>query len=129
MSKYTKILTQSEIDKNKLISIGAPVDKTFVMKNLKFDVKKSDEVVDIGQDGFRIMIAGSTHKGEDEIVLDIFKEKCSKYQDLKLLLVPRHMNRIPQIVQIMNNLKLLINSAKEKNYQSRRFLGVLNFNI
>lgn len=39
LSKYTKILTQSDIDRNKLVSIGAPEDRTFVMKNLKFDVK------------------------------------------------------------------------------------------
>ena len=51
LSKYTKILTQSEIDRNKLISIGAPEDRTFVMKNLKFDVNKSDDVIEIGQEG------------------------------------------------------------------------------
>jgi 3-deoxy-D-manno-octulosonic-acid transferase len=106
LSKYTKILTQSEIDKNKLVAIGAPKDKTFVMKNLKFDVKKSDETVDIGQDGFRVIIAGSTHKGEDEIVLSIFKEKLSRYSDVKLLLVPRHTTRIPQIKPIIEKLGL-----------------------
>ena len=106
LSKYTKILTQSEIDKNKLISIGAPEDRTFVMKNLKFDVKKSNETVEIGQDGFRVIIAGSTHKGEDEIILNIFKNKHEKYPDTKLLLVPRHMNRLPQIKQIIENLGL-----------------------
>jgi 3-deoxy-D-manno-octulosonic-acid transferase len=106
LSKYTKILTQSEIDKNKLITIGAPKDKTFVMKNLKFDVKKSDETIDIGQSGFRIVIAGSTHKGEDEIVLKIFKEKFLKYKDIKLLLVPRHTTRIPQIEPIIEKLGL-----------------------
>jgi 3-deoxy-D-manno-octulosonic-acid transferase len=104
LSKYTKILTQSEIDKNKLISIGAPQDRTFVMKNLKFDVKKSEETVDIGQDGFRVIIAGSTHKGEDEIILNIFREKQEKYHDIKLLLVPRHLTRIPQITPIINKL-------------------------
>jgi 3-deoxy-D-manno-octulosonic-acid transferase len=106
LSKYTKILTQSEIDKNKLITIGAPKDKTFVMKNLKFDVKKSNETIDIGQAGFRVIIAGSTHKGEDEIVLNIFKEKISKYKDIKLLLVPRHTTRIPQIKPIIEKLGL-----------------------
>lgn len=70
LSRYTKILTQSEIDKTKLISIGAPVDRTFVMKNLKFDVKPSNDKVEIGQDDHRVIIAGSTHKGEDEIILD-----------------------------------------------------------
>lgn len=106
LSKYTKILTQSEIDKNKLISIGAPEDRTFVMKNLKFDVKKSTETVDIGQDGFRVIIAGSTHKGEDEIALKIFKDKHEKYPDTKLLLVPRHMNRMSQIKAIAEELGL-----------------------
>ena len=106
LSKYTKILTQSEIDKTKLISIGAPEDRTFVMKNLKFDVKKSTETVDIGQSGYRVIIAGSTHKGEDDIILKIFEEKHKKYPDTKLLLVPRHMNRISQIVAIIDKLGL-----------------------
>lgn len=106
LSKYTKILTQSEIDRKKLVSVGAPEDRTFVMKNLKFDVKKSNDIVDIGQNGFRVIIAGSTHKGEDEIILNIFKEKHEKYSDTKLLLVPRHMTRLPQITPIIDSLGL-----------------------
>lgn len=106
LSKYTKVLTQSEIDRQKLVSVGSPADRTFVMKNLKFDVKKSSETVDIGQDGYRVIIAGSTHKGEDEIILDIFKDKHQKYSDTKLLLVPRHMTRLPQITPILDSLGL-----------------------
>lgn len=106
LSKYTKILTQSEIDRNKLISIGAPEDRTFVMKNLKFDVKKSDDVIDIGQEGYRVIIAGSTHKGEDEIILNVFKEKLVNYPDIKLLLAPRHTTRLPQILPILDSLGL-----------------------
>ena len=106
LSKYSKILTQSEIDRQKLVSVGAPEDRTFVMKNLKFDVKKSSDTVDIGQDGYRVFIAGSTHKGEDEIVLNIFKEKHEKYPDTKFLLVPRHMTRLPQITPIIDELGL-----------------------
>lgn len=106
LSKYTKILTQSDIDRNKLVSIGAPEDKTFVMKNLKFDVKKADVHFDLGQEGFRVIIAGSTHKGEDEIVLSIFKEKLAKYPDIKLLLAPRHTTRLPQILDLLNSMNL-----------------------
>lgn len=106
LSKYTKILTQSEIDMNKLLSIGAPKDRTSVMKNLKFDIKPSNETVDMGQDGFRVLIAGSTHKGEDEIVLQIFKEKKEKYNDIKLLLVPRHTTRIPKINELLVEMNL-----------------------
>lgn len=106
LSKYTKILTQSDIDRNKLVSIGAPEDKTFVMKNLKFDVKKSDETFDIGQAGYRVIIAGSTHKGEDEIVLSMFKDKLSKYPDIKLLLAPRHTSRLPKIIELLDSMNL-----------------------
>jgi len=101
LQKYTKILTQSEIDMNKLLAIGAPKEKTSVMKNLKFDIKASDEKVEIGQEGYRVIIAGSTHKGEDEIILPIFKEKHEKYPDTKLLLVSRHTQRIPDIVELI----------------------------
>lgn len=106
LSKYTKILTQSDIDRNKLVSIGAPEDKTFVMKNLKFDVKKSDETFDIGQAGYRVIIAGSTHKGEDEIVLSMFKDKLSMYPDIKLLLAPRHTSRLPKIIELLDSMNL-----------------------
>ncbi len=102
LQKYTKILTQSEIDMNKLLAIGAPKEKTSVMKNLKFDIKASNETVDLGQDGFRVIIAGSTHKGEDEIIIPIFKEKHEKYPDTKLLLVSRHTQRIPNIVELLD---------------------------
>jgi len=101
LQKYTKILTQSEIDMNKLLAIGAPKETTSVMKNLKFDIKPSDETVDLGQDGFRVIIAGSTHKGEDEIIIPIFKDKHEKYPDIKLLLVSRHTQRIPNIVELL----------------------------
>ena len=101
LDRYTKVLTQSEIDKEKLITVGSPKERTEVMKNLKFDVKKSDDTVDLKSDGFRVIIAGSTHKGEDEIVLDIFKEKLQKFNDIKLLLVPRHLQRLPHIKELL----------------------------
>ncbi len=104
LAKYTKIMTQSEMDKEKLLAIGAPADRTSVMKNLKFDVKASNETVDLGQDGYRVIIAGSTHKGEDEIILEIFKDKLKTYKDIKLLLVPRHTTRIPNIIEILDRL-------------------------
>ena len=88
---YSGIYTQSEYDNQKLINIGAPSLSTCVMKNLKFDVKKSAETVNMGKG--RIIIAGSTHQGEDEIIIDIFKALKKEFPDIKLLLVPRHLNR------------------------------------
>lgn len=89
---YTEILTQSEEDREKFIKIGAPTDKTLVMKNLKFDVKRIDAEFNFGPG--RIIVAGSTHKGEDEIILDVFCSLKKEFKDIKLLLAPRHLTRL-----------------------------------
>ena len=69
------------------------------MKNLKFDVKRVDANFDLGTG--RIIIAGSTHKGEDEIILDSFVKLKKEFPDIKLLLAPRHLTR-------ENEVKLLV---------------------
>lgn len=94
---YTEILTQSEEDKEKFIKIGAPETKTQVMKNLKFDVKRIDAYIQIGKGTNRIIIAGSTHKGEDEIILSAFTKLKKEFPDIKLLLAPRHLTRLDEV--------------------------------
>jgi len=104
LSNYTELMTQSNEDREKLISIGASPEKICVMKNLKFDVKKSDEKINIerGTDS-RIIIAGSTHKGEDEIIVRIFKKLKLDFPDIKLLIAPRHIQRVPQIMELIKS--------------------------
>ncbi len=99
---YTGILTQSEEDREKFIKIGAPKEKTRVMKNLKFDVKRMDSNIEIGKGSNRIIIAGSTHKGEDEIILDAFVKLKKEFPDIKLLLAPRHLTRVSNISDLVN---------------------------
>ena len=94
---YTEILTQSEEDRQKFIEIGAPAEKTQVMKNLKFDVKRIDSDIEIGKGANRIIIAGSTHKGEDEIILEAFTKLKQQFSDIKLLLAPRHLTRVNNV--------------------------------
>lgn len=103
---YTEILTQSEDDCNKFIQIGAPKEKTKVMKNLKFDVKRVDSDIEIGKGNSRIIIAGSTHKGEDEIVLNSFANLKSKFSDIKLLLAPRHLTRLSEVKNLVEKTNL-----------------------
>lgn len=98
---YTSILTQSEEDREKFIKIGAPQEKTLVMKNLKFDIKRIDTNIEIGKGTNRIIIAGSTHKGEDEIVLDSFAKLKKQFPDIKLLLAPRHLTRVNNVSDLI----------------------------
>lgn len=117
-SNYTGIFTQSELDREKFIKIGAPADKTEVMKNLKFDVKKINSDFDLGQNNFRVIIAGSTHKGEDEIILETFKKLKSEFPDIKLLLAPRHLTRVNNIKELVERTGLTfgLRSQDDKFY-------------
>lgn len=100
LRKYTKILTQSESDNNKLISIGANPETTKVMGNLKFDIGVNLEgfsPIEKNPDD-RIIIAGSTHSGEDEVVLSAFMQV--KQDNTKLLIAPRHPERNDAVFEL-----------------------------
>jgi len=45
-----------------------------------------------------IMVAGSTHPGEEEIVLDVFRRLRDKVAGLRLVIAPRHIERAPEVV-------------------------------
>ncbi len=100
---YKGIFVQSEIDKERLISAGAPSYSLEVMKNLKFDVNKFNVDLDLKSLNSKVLIAGSTHKGEDEIVLSVFEKLKTKKPDIKLLLAPRHIVRCPDVVKLIQN--------------------------
>ena len=76
------------------------------MKNLKFDVKRVDANIEIGKGNNRIIIAGSTHKGEDEIVLNSFSELKKEFPDIKLLLAPRHLTRVNEVKELVEKTNL-----------------------
>lgn len=117
---YTSILTQSEEDKEKFIKIGAPENKTKVMKNLKFDVKRIDSDIEIGKANGRIIIAGSTHKGEDEIILSSFVKLKKEFSDIKLLLAPRHLTRVNNVEELVKNTELTYGfRSKQDNFRDK----------
>lgn len=103
LKMYTNIYTQSKQDSEKLISIGANPNKTVIMGNLKFDIKKPDvSALEFEKNPeHKILIAGSTHSGEDEIVLAAYKELKEKIQNLKLIIAPRHPERNENVLKLI----------------------------
>ena len=98
---YSGIYTQSNLDKERLQIVGADNKKLDVMKNLKFDIEKFEVNLDLKKENNKTFIAGSTHKGEDEIVLNVFKKLKEKDSNLKLLLAPRHITRTKDVEELI----------------------------
>lgn len=103
---YSAIFTQSQEDKDKFISIGNSPKKTEFMGNLKFGITKTSEPVELGQEGYRILLAGSTHKPENPIVINTFLKLKKEFSDIKLLIAPRHLERVAEIESLCTSLGL-----------------------
>jgi 3-deoxy-D-manno-octulosonic-acid transferase len=101
---------QSALDADRMLQIGASKDKVEVMGNLKFDISQNLSQSEIQKykdelktEKYRLFIAASTHKGEDEIIIDVFKSLKEKFSDAKLLLVPRHPQRYEEVSNLLNS--------------------------
>ena len=103
LNLYSKIYTQSELDKNRFIEIGTNQIKVEVMKNLKFDIDKTPCDIDLKKGDSKILIAGSTHSGENEILIKAFHKLKSENKNLKFLIAPRHLERVKEIEQILSD--------------------------
>ena len=95
-------LMQSDGDARRIVTLGAEPSKVSVTGNIKFDITVADvNIPFMDKWGGPVFIAGSTHKGEDGPVIDIYKELRSKYPDLKLILAPRHLERVRDVEGIL----------------------------
>ena len=100
LNNYSGIYTQSTEDMNKFLSLDTNPKTTQRMNNLKFDITAPTVDFNIEKCG-RILLAASTHSGEDEIVVDVFKNLKQKHQDLKLIIAPRHLTRKDEVELIV----------------------------
>jgi 3-deoxy-D-manno-octulosonic-acid transferase len=51
----------------------------------------------------RILVAGSTHAPEEEMLLNAFIELEQDFPDLRLAIVPRNQDRFPEVGQLLRN--------------------------
>jgi 3-deoxy-D-manno-octulosonic-acid transferase len=99
---------QSTVDAARFAAIGADPLRTRVVGNLKFDIDIGAQVEGEGRAlraelfGTRpVWIAGSTHEGEEEQVLDAHDEVRRQQPDALLVLVPRHPNRFAAVAALL----------------------------
>ncbi len=112
LEKIDLFLMSSDIDGSRIAEMGATVDRVQVTGNTKFDAalaKLPSETENgireaLGLDGSEmVLVAGSVHPGEYEIVLDAYNVLAEKFPELILILVPRHIERTPQILSAMRD--------------------------
>mgnify|MGYP005891565003 FL=1 len=103
------VQTEADAERYKSVSPGANVA---VSGNLKFDQKTPENLPDpeygnyFGPGEHRILLAASTHPGEEDLVAETFRELLPEMPDLRLVLVPRHAERGGDIAAMLEQLGL-----------------------
>jgi len=103
--QVTLFCMQSEEDAGRIKDIGADPAKVMITGNLKFDQKipaARPNPVTIPP-GRKVITAGSTHRGEEAALIEIFSRLREKYPQLLLIVAPRHPERFDEVAGIINN--------------------------
>ncbi|MCE5334880.1 MAG: 3-deoxy-D-manno-octulosonic acid transferase [Desulfobacteraceae bacterium] len=107
--EFDLIFAQTERDRQNFVALGGIPERIFASGNLKFDSlppRATDEEIaglrtDLGIDSCRrVWVAGSTHEGEEEILLRIHSFLQSRYEDLLLVIAPRKIRRSAEIARM-----------------------------
>ncbi|HHG3067677.1 TPA: lipid IV(A) 3-deoxy-D-manno-octulosonic acid transferase [Vibrio parahaemolyticus] len=100
----TQVLCQTDSDAERFERLGVNKEKLSVTGSIKFDIQISDHVkqqgkalrAQLGKDR-PVWIAASTHKGEDEQILEAHKQILESHPNALLILVPRHPERFDDV--------------------------------
>ncbi|MBI5559521.1 MAG: 3-deoxy-D-manno-octulosonic acid transferase [Deltaproteobacteria bacterium] len=104
---FTILAMQRQEDVHSMISLGLRPDKVAYLGNLKYDAmlpaacnRKIIDRAELGVPlGSIMLIAGSTHEGEEEIIGRVFGKLLEECPSLFLIIAPRNIERVPGVLQ------------------------------
>ena len=96
-----RVAARSEDDRDRFRALGVPVDRATVGGDLKLDrpapgAAPAALLAALGPGPF--LVGGSTHPGEEEALVSAFRGlRAAGASELRLILAPRHPERVPQV--------------------------------
>lgn len=124
LALFTALGMQTDIDRERIIKIGAPSEKVMTNGNLKYDIPfcqvSEEEKAQLRArysipSNLLVFTAGSTHPGEEELLLPIWQKLAQECEDLLFVLVPRHPERAGQVAATVENVGMSCRRRTELN--------------
>lgn len=109
MTHLSMAAIQNTEDAGRFMALGLAEEKARITGSIKFDIRIDDtlkaraiRLKESLSNHYQcsVWIAASTHKSEDEIVLDAFAQARTTNDKLRLILVPRHPDRFDSVYQL-----------------------------
>ncbi len=101
-------LMRSDEEAERALALGAAPDRVWVTGNTKFDALVLDRPA--GDEALRdqmgldpsapVLIAGSTHEGEEELIFGVYRDLLGEHPRLRLVVAPRYAERAARILSL-----------------------------
>lgn len=100
------LLMREQAEADRALSLRAPPERVKITGNTKFDAllvsgpASSQEELAAAFDlapGDRLFVAGSTHEGEEGLLLDVFVRLRQTFPELRLVIAPRYLERVQRV--------------------------------
>jgi 3-deoxy-D-manno-octulosonic-acid transferase len=111
--QVTRVYAQHPDELGQWLTVGLDRGRVIATGSLKYDANPPVSPVQdcafrewLRQHGcepkaHRFLLGGSLHPGEEEMLLNAFLELRPRFPDLFLILVPRHVERTPEVVELL----------------------------
>lgn len=119
---FDLLITRDETVSRRFRELGVDEKKILSFGDVKYDTLPAPDPEAIRTyrklfsiaPGEKVIMAGNTHEGEEEFLLDVFDELKNRFPKILLFIAPRRMERVPPIEALLR--------AKGKAYEKRTAL-------
>jgi 3-deoxy-D-manno-octulosonic-acid transferase len=132
----TTLFAQDKGDAERWKRVGVPADRITVTGSMKYDNEDFVPGIDrrfsvwLEKHGINagrpILLGGSLHPGEEDLLLSGFQLLLAEFPQLFLILVPRHVERTPEIVQLMRARNVRFTLRSEPDFQNDPSILLVN---
>lgn len=130
LADFSWFCMQTAEDARRIVAMGAPAERVEVTRNLKYDLpvcaistaerEESRKSFHLSPDS-AVVTAGSTHPGEDEILISCYRRLCAAGSRFILILVPRHPERAPVVAELLQREKVAFSLRSDIGNRSVQF--------
>lgn len=103
LRRFSAIGMQTGEDAARIIKLGADESRVSVVGSLKLSAAKPQpsRFAQLPRCGKKLLVAGSTHAGEEQTLLSTFALLRPKFAELSMVLAPRHPERFDDVEDLL----------------------------